>query len=96
MLRNQTLKLLGSIIKRIAVVRRLSSAQGIAILPVQVARDACRVQRRRLPRLLDCAVVRRHAVFFKETRLSGGFAGRAVRGHPEVAPVVVSAPCFVS
>lgn len=96
MLRHQTLKLLASIVKRVPVIWRLPRAQGIAILPVQVARHARRVQGRRLPRLLDGAVVRCHAVFFKKTRLSCGLAGCAVRGHPEVAPVVVRAPCFVS
>ena len=91
-IRDQTLKLIRSIVDRVAVVRRLTRAERVAILPVQIARHGRRVQRRLLPRLLQTAVVRRDTILLEQTRLSGRLARRSVRADPAVAPWVGNAP----
>jgi hypothetical protein len=91
---DKTLKLFTAVIERVPVVWRGTAAQGIPILPVKVGRDARRVQSCILPLFLNGAVVRRHAIFFEQTRFSSGGAGSGVRSDPELAPVVICAPCF--
>lgn len=92
MVSHETLELIGSVVESVAIIWRLSTAQLISVLPVEVRWNGRRVECRVLPGLLNGTMVRGHSILLEHARLSSSLACCPVRGDPAVAPVVRGSP----
>ena len=83
------------IIYSIPIIRRLTGAKSVALVPKHISRKTLTAngQRCGLPLGLDGDVVASRAVFFKDAWLIGCFTGCCVGGDPSVTPRVGLAPC---